>query len=127
METKKLETLNLSSEEIFREKILKCAKDLDYDKYTSTLMDAWRVSIAGLSEALFKILDGNSAIHEGPIHRSRAISLAMSLGFMKYYYQTYIDFMAESDCSPEEKKLFSKFSGFILCDENIHELKREEN
>lgn len=57
----------LDSEEILMEKILKYAKENNYAKYTSTLKEAWRLSISGLSEALIKTIEKSSSIPEfGP-------------------------------------------------------------
>ena len=52
MNVKNFSNLILSSEDILIEKILAYAKEHDYVKYTSTLWEAWRLSIAGLSEAM---------------------------------------------------------------------------
>ncbi|WP_207736195.1 sensor domain-containing diguanylate cyclase [Fusibacter ferrireducens] len=109
-------------------KILVYAKERDYAKYTSTLAEAWRLSISGLSEALIQASYRSESIPEiGPDedfsknkiaefgvmeakrHRSRGITLEMFLGLMKYYHQSYIDLIAESDFSTEEKVFFSQY------------------
>lgn len=128
MKFDKLRRIIVDSEDILMEKILKYAKDYNYTKYTSTLKEAWRMSISGLSEALIKVIDQTGTIPDmGPDddfskidiaefgilearkHRSRGVSLAMFLSLMKYYYQAYIDLVDESDFSFEDKKVFSKF------------------
>ncbi len=110
------------------EKILTYAKERNYVKYTSTLKEAWRLSISGLSEALVKVSYKSEAIPElGPDedfskneiaefgvieakkHRSRGISLEMFLGLMKYYQQAYIDLINESNFSDEGKVFFSQY------------------
>ncbi|MBN1346379.1 MAG: response regulator [Phycisphaerae bacterium] len=92
------------------ERILFYAKQQGYTKYTSTLLEAWRLSICGLSASLVE-----GAKHFGDIpelapdddyardpvtsfgvvearrHRQRGVSLPMFLGLMKYYRQSYID------------------------------------
>ena len=128
MKMEKLKRIILESEEILIEKALKYGKERNYTKYTSTLKEAWRMSIAGLSAALIKIIEKTDAIPEmGPDddftksevaefgiieakkHRSRGVTLGMFLGFMKYYQQAYADLIYESDFSPEEKKYFSLY------------------
>ncbi|MBF4692515.1 diguanylate cyclase [Fusibacter sp. Q10-2] len=124
----KFRNLILSSEVTLMGKILVYAKERDYAKYTSTLAEAWRLSISGLSEALIQASYRSESIPEiGPDedfsknkiaefgvmeakrHRSRGITLEMFLGLMKYYHQSYIDLIAESDFSTEEKVFFSQY------------------
>lgn len=128
MEMEKLIRIILDSEDILMEKALKYGIERNYAKYTSTLKEAWRMSIAGLSEALVKVIKRSDAIPEmGPDddftksdvaefgimeakkHRSRGISLGMFLGFMKYYHQAYTDLIDESSFSSDEKKYFTQY------------------
>lgn len=128
MNTEKLKRIILDSEEILIDKTLSYAKKQNYTKYTSTLREAWRMSIAGLSEALVKVIEKSDTISEmGPDddftksevaefgiieaqrHRSRGVTLSMYLGLMKYYHQAYADVIDESSFSYEEKKYFSKY------------------
>ncbi|MEW8506581.1 MAG: ATP-binding protein [Candidatus Thiodiazotropha sp.] len=86
-----------------------------YTRYTSTLKEAWRLSIEGLSRAMTEMLDRSDLVPElGPDddfssdpaaefgtreaarHRSRGVSLSMFLGLMKYYRQSYLDLLRES-------------------------------
>lgn len=105
------------------ERILHYAKLHGYSRYTSTLAEAWRISINGLSKA---ILDGLSfhsetpelgpdddytrdpvtsfGIMEAQKHRSRGVTIGMFLGLLKYYRQSYIDLILENDFNEEEKK-----------------------
>lgn len=118
----------LNSEDILMDKVLKYAKEHNYTKYTSTLKEAWRLSIAGLSDALIIAMEKNDKIPElGPDddyskdeiaefgimearkHRSRGITLGMFLGLMKYYQQAYIDLIKESELLPDEKEYFSQY------------------
>lgn len=124
----KLKALISDSEEILLDKILKYAKERNYVKYTSTLREAWRLSIAGLSEALIKVINKSSSIPEiGPDddfaeseiaefgisearkHRSRGTTLSMYLGLMKYYHQSYTDLINESNFTREEKEYFIQY------------------
>jgi len=123
MNTEQLKILISTSDDILMDKILHYAKEHNYARYTSTLKEAWRLSISGLSAALMKVLDMNNKIPdiepdidfmtcdisefgilEARKHRSRGITLSMFLSFMKYYYQAYIDVINESHLSLQEIK-----------------------
>ena len=90
------------------------AIDRGYAKYTSTLREAWRAAIQGLTESMLAALDAFGGVPElgpeddytqGPVaafatveaqrHRERGVPLAMFLGLMKYYQQSYRDVVAE--------------------------------
>ena len=91
---------------------IRYAKIHGYTPYTSTLTEAWRTAVCGMSEPLIEALAhhseppqltaaGNYA--DDPItafgigvarrHRSRGISLGLFLGLMKYYRQSYLDLL----------------------------------
>lgn len=114
-----------SHEDWLMERILKYAINRDYAKYTSTLKEPWRLSIAGLSNSLIEAIytkgsdlelnpDENFTsdpaaqfgIAEAKLHRERGINLAMFLGLMKYYNQTYIDLIRESTFSKKSKRIY---------------------
>jgi len=103
-----------SREEWLMERVLDYAKKRGYTKYASTLKEAWRVSIQGLTEALLRALPGGLesmelgpeddysgdpaslfAVEEARRHRARGISLSMFLGLFKYYRQSYLDVLEE--------------------------------
>ena len=103
-----------TNEEWLMERILHYASLQNYTAYTSTLMEAWRASIVGLSEALIRALAsydnppefgptedwfgdpcGAFGRHEADLHRSRGITLSMFLGLMKYYRQSYLDLLQD--------------------------------
>ncbi len=103
-----------ANEEWLMARILHYASLHNYTAYTSTLMEAWRASISGLSEALIQALAsydnppefgptedwfgdpcGVFGRHEADLHRSRGITLSMFLGLMKYYRQTYLDLLQD--------------------------------
>jgi len=96
----------VSNEEWLMERILDYAKRQGYAAYTSTLKEAWRLSISGLSASIIKALkisfeppeitpEENISddelclfgIIEAQRHRERGVSLSMFLGLMKYYRQ----------------------------------------
>lgn len=125
---KELADIIASSEDWLMERVLRYAKERGYVKYTSTLAEAWRVSIAGLSAAL---LDGiaryDSAPEIGPdedytldplasfgilearMHRKRGVTLSMFLGLMKYYRQSYLDLVAEGRFTQEQGETYRHF------------------
>jgi PAS domain S-box-containing protein len=81
-----------------------------YTRYTSTLEEAWRISIVELTKSVATSLavsvapwelGPDDAFIDDPIaafgvleaqkHRSRGITLGMFMGLMKYYRQAYLD------------------------------------
>jgi diguanylate cyclase (GGDEF)-like protein len=104
------------------ERILDYAIKRDYAKYTSTLKEAWRLSVSGITSSLVEAInikgddlelnpDDNYSsdpaaqfgIAQAKLHRERGINLAMFLGLIKYYHQTYVDLIRESAFSEMEK------------------------
>jgi PAS domain-containing protein len=101
----------LSNEEWLMKQILSYAKMQGYSKYTSTLMEAWRLSISGISNALISSYSNDMeltpdedysidpaaafGIIEAKRHRARGVNLSMFLGLMKYYRQSYMDLIEE--------------------------------
>ncbi len=123
----KLLALLQQSEEWLVDRILEYSKRYEYTKYTSTLREAWRISITMLSEMLeMGIKSGklhdigpDEKYEEDPIasfgvleaqrHRSRGITISMFLGLFKYYRQAYIDLVEESLDEPVGKKVALHF------------------
>lgn len=96
-------------------RVLYHARLHNYTKYTSTLAEAWKISIQGLSESLLQAIKDSKAppefgpdddftkdpiasfgILEAQRHRSRGITLSMFLGLMKYYRQGYLDLVRQA-------------------------------
>ena len=117
-----LKLLLESNEDTLISRILSYAHQNNYVKYTSTLQEAWRMSIAGLSDAMVKALSyyeripelgpdedftkdpiAAFAIIEARRHRERGVSLSMFLGLMKYYRQSYLDLITDGDAPASEK------------------------
>ena len=109
------------SEDRLMHRILAYAKEHGYTPFTSTLLEAWRASIVGLSESLAETirtsnrvieLDAGADFAEDPSasfgvmearrHRERGITLGMFLGLFKYYRQAYVDLIRENDLDPEK-------------------------
>ncbi len=96
------------------ERILKYAKEYGYTKYTSTLLEAWRISIVGLTDSLELLMQeyptpppmgpdesfcddpaSKFGLMEAQRHRSRGVNYAMFISLFKYYGQTYHDLIEE--------------------------------
>lgn len=99
-----------SREQWLMARILGYANDLGYTKYASTLQEAWRLSIRGLTDSLVEAarasgcrldirceedISGDPAVifgvQEARLHRSRGIPFEMFLALMKYYGQAFVD------------------------------------
>jgi signal transduction histidine kinase/DNA-binding NarL/FixJ family response regulator len=106
-------------EDWLMERTLRYAKEYGYVKYTSTLREAWRLSISGLSAALLTAIQEDHphlelgpddefmgdpiaefGILEARRHRERGVSLGMFLGLMKYYRQSYKDMVRHGGFNP---------------------------
>lgn len=114
-----LATLLSQGETWLMDRVLGYAKAQGYAAYTSTLLEAWRVSIAGLTEAVIAALDVYEgrpweyplappapdpiavfAAREAALHRRRGVTLAMFWGLLKYYRRGYLDLLAEEGGLP---------------------------
>ena len=122
-------------EEWLMERILGYAKTRGYAQNTSTLREAWRLSISGLSKALLDTIRKEKpelelgpddqyigdpiakfGILEARLHRERGVSLGMFLGLMKYYRQSYKDLIRharfdscmEKDCMNLVERFFDR-------------------
>ncbi len=103
------------SQSFLMKRILHYAKLHNYTMYTSTLEDAWALSIRGLTSALVAAIHHDEKVPEIEVdhdfknnaisafgvleaqkHRHRGISLEMFLSFFKYYRQAYLDLVRES-------------------------------
>ncbi|PKN40076.1 MAG: hypothetical protein CVU60_17585 [Deltaproteobacteria bacterium HGW-Deltaproteobacteria-18] len=116
-------TLLRAKEMWLMERILNYARQHGYAVYTSTLVEAWRISIAGLTEAVASAFESSEfpeielAVHtdwskdpvsrfglkEARLHRGRGIELGMFLGLFVYYRQAYQDCVREF-LSPGEER-----------------------
>lgn len=109
------------------------AMERDYTRYTSTLEEAWRVSIVGLTDSIAAAMDISEepwelgpddnfisdpvaafGVFEAQKHRSRGITLEMFMGLMKYYRQAYLDLIdisfpivQDEDCTDRDR--FARF------------------
>ena len=113
----------ITAEDPLMQKILDYAIAFGYAKYTSTLKEAWRISISGLTNSFVNTLkDKDFVIELGPDqdftadpvaafaivearrHRRRGIRLEMFLGFLKYYRQSYRDVIKECEAFGADEK-----------------------
>lgn len=97
------------------QKVIAYLKERGYVQYTSTLVEAWRISIAGISNIILSLLNKSEnipelspeieyagdetisfGIQEARLHRSRGINYTMFLGGFKYYRQAYYDLIMEN-------------------------------
>jgi diguanylate cyclase (GGDEF)-like protein/PAS domain S-box-containing protein len=102
-------------EDWLMQRILDHAQNRDYTRYSSTLLEAWRLSIVGLTDSIeVAVLQSHEVPELGPDddpvadplaqfgvqqalrHRSRGINLAMFLGLFKYYRQTYRELLDDA-------------------------------
>ena len=107
------------NEEFLLERTLQYAIDRGYSAYTSTLKEARRLSISGLSASIIDGLKRYDSVPElnpeedftkDPVamfgiveaqrHKERGVSLNMFLGLLKYYRQTYIESIRSEKLDP---------------------------
>ena len=119
---KQLQQLITDNEEWLMQRILHYAKEYDFVKYTSTLAEAWRISIENLSQTIQKALTldlkslelhpdedytedpfATFGILEAQKHRSRGLTLGMFLSLFKYYRQCYLDLIETAAFDSETK------------------------
>ncbi|WP_448189445.1 ATP-binding protein [Azospirillum sp. sgz301742] len=91
-------------------RVLGYAKEHGYAMYSSTLVEAWRSSVVGLSTAILHALDLHDSppdlnaalkygedsvarfgVDEARAHGARGIPITLFLGLLKYYRQSYQD------------------------------------
>jgi len=121
----RLAELVANHEDWLMQQVLAYAKKQGYTRYTSTLAEAWRISIAGISQSFLVALAHQSGVPEllpeedytkDPIasfgiieaqrHRERGVSFGMFLGLMKYYQQSYRDLIMQAGFGIEEERLY---------------------
>jgi signal transduction histidine kinase len=109
-------------------RVVEYAKIHEYTRYTSTLIEAWRISIASLNVAMFNAIKTNDVIeppnlddkfNESAIdkfsieevhkHRARGITLGMFLGLVKYYRRSYFDLIREQNFDIREEREYLAF------------------
>ncbi len=123
-----LSKLILRREDWLVNQTIRYAKLHGYTPFTSTLTEAWRTAICGMSEPLIEALAHNTEppqlaaggdYADDPItafgikvarrHRSRGITLGLFLGLMKYYRQSYLDLLDLGELPTEHLPRYSEF------------------
>lgn len=126
MET--LRQLVSTHEDWLLRRVVDYAKIHEYTRYTSTLIEAWRISIRSLNIAIFTTLETDSSdeqislqtqfnetvidrfsIEEVHKHRSRGITLGMFLGLVKYYRRSYFDLVREQNFPLPDERNYLEF------------------
>lgn len=101
-----------ANEDWLMERVLMYARESGFTAYTSTLLEAWRLSVVGLSSSIIdeferhpkppvimadeditRYIVAQFGINEAKIHRERGISLSSFFGMFKYYRQAYLDLL----------------------------------
>lgn len=94
-------------EDWLTDRVIHYAQRKDFTQFSSTLREAWRMSICGLSKPLTKFLNTDPdsriphsetlrkatefGVKQGVQHRARGIQLGDFLGLMKLYRNAYMD------------------------------------
>jgi PAS domain-containing protein len=121
------------NEDWLMQRILDYAKRQGYAAYTSTLKEAWRLSIAGLSASIGEAARNKDfdpelrpekdpaddpvaqfGIVEAQRHRERGVSLGMYLGLMKYYRQAYLDLLRRLNTGSAGREKYERFINRIF-------------
>jgi signal transduction histidine kinase len=129
-----LKNIIKNGEDFLMQRLHHYAVTQGYSRYTSNLVEAWRLSINGLSTsfltALSKVKDENLeltpdenyvrdpaaafGIIEAKRHRQRGVSLEMFLGLLKYYRQAYHDLIcSQNDASDNQNKNINLVNRFF--------------
>jgi signal transduction histidine kinase len=125
---KNLMELISKNEDWLLRQVVEYAKVHEYTRYTSTLIEAWRISIASLNVAMFNAIQTNISIgkinldtkfnetaidqfsiEEVHRHRSRGVTLGMFLGLVKYYRRSYFDLIREQNFDPKDEREYLAF------------------
>jgi signal transduction histidine kinase len=123
-----LRQLIVNNEDWLMHRVLWYAKEQNYVKYTSTLAEAWRISIANLSATILTAIDTRQSglelgpdenftedpiarfgIEEAQKHRARGLTLGMFLSLFKYYRQSYVDLILTANLDAATHHLYHYF------------------
>ncbi len=110
-------------------RVLHYAKRYGYTRYSSTLLEAWRQSVVGLSTVLIEAVDDAAnrsglvadtdyskdsitsyGVEEARKHRNRGVTLPLFLSLLKYYRQSYLDLVVEKCFEHHSFRLYYDFS-----------------
>ncbi|MET1412014.1 ATP-binding protein [Roseibium sp. HPY-6] len=115
-----LKALIETHEEWLTDRVVHYAQLKGYTQNTSTLREAWRISICGLSAPLVQLIDiAQSSPHtretaikgatsfgvsQGLKHRSLGIELIDFIGLLKLYRKAYVELVTENECAGAERE-----------------------
>ncbi|SFG12345.1 PAS domain S-box-containing protein/diguanylate cyclase (GGDEF) domain-containing protein [Desulfotomaculum arcticum] len=130
---KNLYNLILNNESWLVDRVFDYAKARNYTKYTSTLREAWRMSVAGVSDTIIAALQNYDksleldpdddyirdpisayAVRQAQKHRARGVKLGMFLGLFKYYRQSYVDLIRAAELEEELSDFYRLFINRIF-------------
>ncbi|MFD0980321.1 ATP-binding protein [Tropicimonas aquimaris] len=126
----RLEALILENEDWLVDRVVYYAVAEGFSEYTSTLREAWRASICGLSSPILEAIaaagdTSNSqtgfgkaresivafGVDQALKHRARGIQLTDFLGLLKYYRRAYLDLIDEHSMPDSDAR---RLRGWIL-------------
>jgi two-component system NtrC family sensor kinase len=121
-----LSELIAQNEDWLMARVCAFAVEHGYTRYISTLEEAWRISVRGLSFALLEAIGSPGGIPalgpdddfrndplaafgvaESRRHRERGIPLAMFLGLFKYYRKSFLDLVRAQGYEPQAERRYS--------------------
>ncbi len=125
---KRLIHLISQNEDRLLRRVVEYAKIHEYTRYTSTLIDAWQISVKSLNNAIITAIESDEpirhidldtqfnettidqfSIQEVHKHRARGVTLGMFLGLVKYYRRSYFDLVREQDLPQEQEQEYLRF------------------
>lgn len=123
---RRLHDILAEGEEWLTARIIQYAKARGYTMFTSTLEQAWRLSIQGLSGSFLAALDEGRVFtavaaevdYDDPVasygmeaarrHFTRGVTLGLFVGLMKSYRQSYLDLVVRAATTDEERESWSE-------------------
>lgn len=122
------DALFVDSERWLVARVSRYARDHGFAGDTSTLEEAWRISIRGLSHSLVLAMRSPACdleiecrgdytrdpaalfgVVEARKHRERGVTLPMFLGLFKYYRRAYLDLFVEHTADAERRQFAHEF------------------
>ncbi|MBO9413432.1 MULTISPECIES: ATP-binding protein [unclassified Ruegeria] len=108
-----------SHTEWLTDRVIHYAHKRDYTQFSSTLREAWRISVIGLSEPLVDLIEtahsktlpheamldhaSEFGVQQGLKHRARGINIVDFVGLMKLYRNAYLDLVVEKS-NPDNQR-----------------------
>jgi diguanylate cyclase (GGDEF)-like protein/PAS domain S-box-containing protein len=117
------------------QRVRELARRHGYTKYTSTQLEAWRRSVAGLTQALTLAIETHGldapgfspddtftddpasafAVAQSRSHRARGVTLGMYLGLFKYYRRAYVSLLDEEGAAAlADPERMAQYRTFVI-------------